>query len=68
MRNVAEYHVLLYELDSNKDLNKLLRAYNFIKENPHPQLYKRICLHIFNHTLDNNVFIDGLEKNDINEL
>ena len=43
---LAEYHVLLYELDSNKDLNELLRAYNFIKENPHPQLYKRICIHM----------------------
>ena len=58
---LAKYYFLLYELDSKKDLKTLLLAYNLIKENPHPQIYKRICLDLFDYMQKINVFVDGLD-------
>ena len=54
---LAEYYCLLYELNTVNNLKFLKIAFNLIKLNPHPYLYRRICLHIFD-------FIDKNENND----
>lgn len=46
----AEYYCCLYEFDDS--LNYLLTAYSYIRKNPPPQLYRRICIHLFKHETD----------------
>jgi len=53
---LAEYYCLLYENSSksgkNLNLSFLNTAYDLIKLNPHPYLYRRICIHLFNSLMN----------------
>lgn len=49
---LAEYFCLLYEnevLPSRNKIIHLTNSYDLIKFNPQPHLYRRICIHLFNH-------------------
>jgi hypothetical protein len=65
---LAEYHLFLFEFSLNTEIDQLKRAFHLIKQNPHPHLYKRICLHIFDYLNKNNVFIGDIEDFDLDEL
>jgi len=57
--NLAQYYCLIYELDSN--VLDLELAYSLIRNNPHPNLYRRICFHLFEkENLNNKLKIEYL--------
>lgn len=58
--NLAQFFCLSYELDPT-NLTNLATAYSLIKSNPHPLLYRRICLHLFeSESLNNKLKIEYL--------
>jgi hypothetical protein len=65
---LAEYYLLLFEFSLNTEIDQLKRAFHLIEKNPHPHLYKRICLHIFDYLNKNYVFIGDIEDFDFDEL
>jgi hypothetical protein len=65
---LAEYHLFLFENSSMTEIDELKTAFHLIKQNPHPHLYKRICLHIFDYLEKNGIFIGDLEDFELDEL
>ena len=68
---LAEYNFLLYELNPLNNLRNLKIAFNLIKFNPQPNLYRKICQQIFsylekdeNNTEDPN---DEFSENDVDD-
>ena len=46
----ADYYCCLYEFEDK--LAYLLTAYSYIRKNPPPLLYRRICMHLFKHEIE----------------
>ena len=57
--HLAEYYCFLFEMDETNKTSLYL-AYDFIKKNPHPQLYRRICLNLFKIEADSKQKISFL--------
>ena len=49
---LAEYHCCIFEYDQSVD--HLKKANDYIKRNPHPTLYRRICFNLFKIETDTN--------------
>jgi hypothetical protein len=50
---MAEYNCLLYEIEANANKQQYLNdAYEQIRANPHPNLYRRICFHLYQNEAD----------------
>lgn len=49
---LAEYHCCIFEYDQSVD--HLKKANDYIKRNPHPTLYRRICFNLFKIETDIN--------------
>jgi hypothetical protein len=50
---LAHYYMLLYEQSDKRDRNYLRQAYEIIKLNPHPFIYRRLCIYLFHDEIQN---------------
>jgi hypothetical protein len=50
---LAQYYLLLYEQSGKQDRSYLKLAYEMIRLNPHPYIYRRICIHLFHDEVHN---------------
>ena len=52
--HLAEYYCSVFEYDEIMGQDHLKIANDFVKNNPHPTLYRRICFNLFKNESDNN--------------
>ena len=52
--HLAEFYCSLFECEEIMDQDHLKKAHEFVKDNPKPTLYRRICFNLFNNESDNN--------------
>ena len=52
--HLAEYHCCVFELNELEGKDHLKKANDYIKNNPHPSLYRRICFNLFNVESNSN--------------